>query len=327
MIQSAQLFIFDDGPLSPVMPSRELELTDNVCEYCLSLQRKIRTSELSKATELEDASDVVMEAAALARAYTHENVTALMNRLIERARRLGMELQGFDVLVFYQEDVEERTVCVCYLPYRSAQVHAVTSGEVGIECSLLRNRYVLPGAGSKLLAGAVMDCETMKLTVKDAPVDTATGKMKLFEDVFFQCKRAFSQVEAIETIKEIACEVAGEALAPVKQEAVHRAIADSIEQSGAVDVGFIADQVYPGDGERIERFQAQIYQSGVEPVMEIESSRLKNAFEKVKIATDNGITITMSRKVAEDQRSFRVVNHPDGSISIELMNIQSVKTM
>lgn len=327
MIRSAQLFVFDDSPLSPIMPGAPIEMTENVAEYCLSLYRKIETSELSKQTELEEESDVVEPAAMLVRDYTHANVTGLMTRLIERARRAEMLLQGFDMLVFLFEDAQELAVCVCYLPYRSAQVHAVSSGDAGLACSLVKNRYVLPGAASKFFAGAIMDCGTMKLRVKDALVETASGKQKLFEEVLFGCRRALSQVEAIEAIKEIACEVAGEEAASKRQEAVHKAIADSIEQSGTVDVRFIADQVYADDGERCERFHEQIYQSGVEPVIEIESNRLKNAFERVKLSTDNGITITMSRKIAEDQQSFRVVNHPDGSISIELLNIQSLRTI
>ena len=99
------------------------------------------------------------------------------------------------------------------------------------------------------------------------------------------------------------------------------------DRSGTVDVGFIAEQVYADDGERYERFHEQVCQSGVEPVFEIESNRLKNAFERVKLSTDNGITLTMSRKIAEDQQSFRIVNHPDGSISIQLLNIQSLRTL
>lgn len=327
MITSAQLFVFDDSAISPIMPSIPLELSDNVADYCLSLFRKIRASEHKKVTILSEDCDVASALDDVADAYSHEHITALMLGLIARARRFEMDMQGFDMLAFLLEDAGNQYITLCHLPYSTAQVHTVAGTQGALALGLVKNRYILPTASSKKLSGVIVDCSNMELTIKDTLVDTSGEKMLLFEELFFECEKALSQVEAIETIKEIASEVAGEFLAPQKKEAVHRAIADSIEQSGTVDIAFVADEVYKSDPVRQEEFHEKLDKIGVQDVIPIESNRLKNAFERVKLSTDNGITITMSRKIAEDQQSFSVQNNPDGSISIQIKNIQSVRTL
>ena len=61
-----------------------------------------------------------------------------------------------------------------------------------------------------------------------------------------------------------------------------------------------------------------------------ESRSPEKTEQKRRIAMENAFavmkTITLPRAVADDADSFRMINNPDGSISIEIRNIQSVET-
>ena len=48
--------------------------------------------------------------------------------------------------------------------------------------------------------------------------------------------------------------------------------------------------------------------------------------QKVKIKTDNGISISLPRTLADDENSFAVINNPDGTISIVINKVQELRT-
>ena len=48
--------------------------------------------------------------------------------------------------------------------------------------------------------------------------------------------------------------------------------------------------------------------------------------QKVKIKTDNGISISLPRTLADDENSFAVINNADGTISIVINKVQELRT-
>ena len=152
--------------------------------------------------------------------------------------------------------------------------------------------------------------------------------------VLLALESAMSAAETVSAIEEIVTRVIEEAPENVSQpmgqgsaqETARRAMASSLQETGALDVNFIASELFASDEERISRVSAAMEEAQIEPVVNVESTRIKNAFEKIRLSTDNGVSITLPRAVADDADSFRMINNPDGSISIEIRNIQSVET-
>ena len=67
-------------------------------------------------------------------------------------------------------------------------------------------------------------------------------------------------------------------------------------------------------------------EEAIEPVIPVENRRVMTQLQKLKIKTDNGISITLPRTLADDENSFAVVQNEDGTISIIISKVQELKT-
>ena len=333
LIQHAMLYIFDDSPLAPICPSTELELTDAAVDYMRALKRRLYTSEEKRRTRFAPESAAP---GLLAGAQTHfDRSNALMQHFYAAMQAAEMNTQGFDMLTFGFEEAGAPCFAVFYLPYRTVSVHAVTGGGEEIENAIYKNRYVLPSASYKAVAGAVVDLSTMEVCVKDAPVQTVTGERMLMQSVLLALESAMSTAETVSAVEEIVTRALeegpqdGDEAGPAcrsAQDTARRAMASSLQETGALDMRFIASELFASDEERISRVNAAMEEAQIEPVVSVESTKIRNAFEKIRLSTDTGVSITLPRAVADDAERFRMVNNPDGSISIEIRNIQSVET-
>lgn len=327
LIQQAMLYIFDDSPLAPICPNALLPLGDASIEYMNALWRRVQTSEDKRSTRFSPES-AAREALEKGETHFHRS-NALLQVIYAAMQAAEIPTQGFDILTFCFETENVSYFALFYLPYRAAGVHAVTGTGEDIETAIYKNKYILPGAANKSVAGAVVNLETMEVCVKDVQAVTVTGERPLFSGVLLGLEAVRSTAEAVSAVEEIVTRVAEQS--PVAderpvQETVRRAMAASLQETGALDVGFIATELFASDGECAQRVSEAMEEAGIEPVISVESTRIKNAFEKIRLSTDNGVSITLPRAVADDAESFRILNNPDGSISIEIRNIQSVET-
>lgn len=328
LISHALLYIFDDSPLAPICPSNELNLADGVSAYLGALKRRLEASEERRDTRLREESLVLEALRGENDAFSRSN--AFVQAMYTAMQRKDIVTRGFDVITYTFEEAQEQYFAMFYLPYRGAYVHTVAGTGAHMENALVKNRYILPGAGSKGVAGAIVRLGTGEITLKDAVVQTQSGEGVYFGEAVLGCENAKSTLEMVEAVEEIACRVAqaqqsAEGEYTQEEQNVRRVMAASMEQNGALDMQYIAEEVFASDSERMERFQAAVEEAGIAPVVPVASTKLKNAFEKIRLATDNGVSITLPRAVADDESSFSIRNNPDGSISIELRNIQSIE--
>ena len=136
--------------------------------------------------------------------------------------------------------------------------------------------------------------------------------------------------EAVQAVAQAIAEAApSEMDTPMLTPMVKRAMSKSIEEKGVIDVKDVAEEVFRSDPEReaiIEQVSRQIQEEQLEPVIPVENKRVVAQLQKVKIKTDNGISITLPRELADDENSFAVVENGDGTISIIINKVQELKT-
>ena len=89
------------------------------------------------------------------------------------------------------------------------------------------------------------------------------------------------------------------------------------------------EEVFRSDPEReaiIEEVSRQMQEEAVASVIPVENKRVMTQLQKLKIKTDNGISISLPRMLADDENSFAVVNNDDGTMSIIISRVQELKT-
>ena len=329
IIARAAVYIYDGSPIAPIFPAKAQKPSDDAGEYLSAIAEKLMASDTSRTTYVAEGSAQEELLRRFILAPFGEAADALMHSIDETMQALEIVREGFDMAVFTFDRDNEPHLCVAQLPYRRGVVHQVENGEEGLSTMLLMHGTVLPLASSKAYAGFVVNLSTGDIRLRDTTVLTNVGNRQLFSEALFAMAPTRSTKEAVQVVTEAIAQAAPEMPEQELRPAVKRAMAASIEEKGVIDVQSVAEEVFRSDPEReamIEQVSRQLAEESVEPVIPVENKRVVAQLQKVRIRTDNGISISLPRSLADDENSFAVINNADGSISIVINHVQELRT-
>ena len=330
IIPRAAVYVYDGSPESPIRPAQPSRPADAAAEYLSQLADKLSHADGSRTTRLrgEGAQEELLKRFLLAPFM--EAADALFMSMDETMQALEIPREGFDLIVFpFEEDGAPR-LCVAYVPYRAAMAHETRFEDGGARTDLAPHGFILPPPGAKGCAGFVADLNTGDLRLRDTAVLTNAGNRQLFGEALFAMEQTKTSKQAVQAVTEAIEQAAPPDMPPQElRPAVKRAMARSIEEKGVIDVQDVADEVFRSDPEReaiIEQVSRQLAQEAVAPQIAVESKSVERQLSRVKIRTDNGVSITMPRQLADDENSFAVVENADGTISIIISRVQELRT-
>jgi len=329
IIARAAIYLYDGGPMSPIFPQKIGTPSDQAGQYLCAIAEKLMNSDQSRTTCVEPGS--AQEELLRRFGYTPfaEAAETLMRGMDENMQALEIKRENFDMVIFSFERDGEPHLCVAQLPYRSAVVHQMEMIDEQIETHLLPHGTVLPPPGSKGVSGFVVNLSTGDIRLRDTAVLTNVGNRQLFSEALFAMAQTRTTKEAVAAVTQIIEQAAPEIPAQEIRPAVKRAMQHSIEEKGVIDVQGVAEEVFRSDPEQemlIEQVSRQIQEEMMEPVIPVENKRVVSQLARLKIKTDNGISITLPRTLADDENSFAVVSNDDGTISIIISKVMELKT-
>ena len=331
IIARAALYLYDGSNAAPIFPGKVGKPGDEAAAYLSTVADKLMASDGSRTTCVEPGSAQEEMLRRFVLTPFQEAADALMRSMDETMQTLEIPREGFDMAIFSFEKDGNPHLCVAQLPYRSAMVHQLDVAEDGTTSTqVIPYGTVLPLPGSKGCSGFVVNVSTGDIRLRDAQVLTNVGNRALFAQALFAMAETKSTKEAVQAVAQAIAEAAPvEMDTPMLTPMVKRAMSKSIEEKGVIDVKDVAEEVFRSDPEReaiIEQVSRQIQEEQLEPVIPVENKRVVAQLQRVKIKTDNGISITLPRELADDENSFAVVENGDGTISIIINKVQELKT-
>ena len=332
IIARAAVALYDGSASAPVFPAKPDRPDDEAGAYLSAVAEKLMGSDGTRTTCVESggAQEELLRQF-LSRPFM-EAADMLLRAMDDAMQTLEIPREGFDLAVFAFDRDNEPHLCVALLPYRQAVVHQVEStGEEGAMLTRLQaHGTVLPPPGAKGVAGFVVNLSTGDIRLRDTQVLTNVGNRALFGEALFAMAPTRTTKEAVAAVTEMLEQAAPPDMPPQElRPAVKRAMSKSIEEKGVIDVEDVAGEVFRSDPEReaiIEQVGRQMREEALEPVIPVENRRVVAQLQRVKIRTDNGVSITLPRELADDESSFAVVNNDDGTISIIISRVQTLKT-
>lgn len=330
IIARAAVYIYDGSPASPIFPARPGKPADETGAYLSAIADKLANSDTTRTTCVEPGS--AQEELLRRFGYTPfgEAADALMRGMDESMQALEIPRAGFDMVIFSFDRDNDPHLCVAQLPYRRAMVHQIEMEDEQANTQIQEHGYVLPLSGSKAFSGFVVNLSTGDIRLRDTAVLTNVGNRMLFSEALFAMAQTRSTKEAVQMVSEMIAQAAPPDMTEQElKPAVKRAMAKSIEEKGVIDVQDVAEEVFRSDPEReaiIEEVSRQMQEEAVAPVIPVENKRVMTQLAKLKIRTDNGISISLPRTLADDENSFAVVNNDDGTMSIIISRVQELKT-
>ncbi|MDO4741151.1 MAG: nucleoid-associated protein [Eubacteriales bacterium] len=330
IIARAAVYIYDGSAMAPVFPAKPGRPADESGAYLSAVAEKIMSSDTSRTTCVEPGS--AQEEMLKRFGYTPfgEAAETLMRGMDESMQALEIPRSGFDMVIFSFDKDNDPHLCVVQLPYRRAMVHRLEMEGETIATSVEEHGFVLPLAGSKAFSGFVVNLSTGDIRLRDTAVLTNVGNRMLFSEALFAMAPTRTTKEAVQAVSEMIVQAAPPEMTEQEiKPALKRAMAKSIEEKGVIDVQDVAEEVFRSDPEReaiISEVSRQMQEEAIEPVIPVENKRVMTQLQKLKIKTDNGISITLPRTLADDENSFAVVPNDDGTVSIIISRVQELKT-
>ena len=330
IIARAAVYIYDGSSASPIFPAKPGKPADESSAYLSAIAEKIMSSDTSRTTCVEPGS--AQEELLRRFGYTPfpEAAQALMNSMDESMQALEIPRAGFDIVIFSFDKDNDPHLCVVQLPYRRAMVHQIQMQDEQMMTEISEHGFVLPLSGSKAFSGFVVNLSSGDIRLRDTAVLTNVGNRMLFSESLFAMAQTRTTKEAMQAVSEMIEQAAPPEMTEQElRPAVKRAMAKSIEEKGVIDVQDVAEEVFRSDPEReaiIEQVSRQMKEEAIEPVIPVQNKRVMTQLQKLKIKTDNGISITLPRTLADDENSFAVVRGDDGTISIIISKVQELKT-
>ena len=288
---------------TPDFPVRVFAPDEREGDYLSRVAERLMTGDGSRATRLAEGSvqqkllnDFLLHAFG-------EAANALLPVADDALRTQEAPLEGFDLALFSFEREGDPHLCMARLGWKNVLFHRDDADEEGVfTARMAENRQGMPSPGGRDVCGFVINLSTGAVRLKDA----------------------------VKAVREALRDEAPFDVEPqVLEPAISRAMSRSIEETGAIDVESVAQEVFAGtpQGKEIARRVAErVQEEEVEKVIPVESRRVMNSLQKVKLRTDTGIAITLPASLAEDADSFSVINNEDGTISIYIGNIGELKT-
>ena len=330
IIARAAVYIYDGSAASPIFPAKPGKPTDEAGAYLSAIADRLENSDASRTTCVEPGS--AQEELLRRFGYTPfgEAADALMRGMDESMQALEIPRAGFDMVIFSFDRDNDPHLCVAQLPYRRAMVHQIEMEGEAANTQLQEHGYVLPLSGSKAFSGFVVNLSTGDIRLRDTAVLTNVGNRMFFSEALFAMAQTRTTKESVQKVSEMIAQAAPPYMPEQElRPAVKRAMAKSIEEKGVIDVQDVAEEVFRSDPEReaiIEEVSRQMQEEAMEPVIPVENKRVMTQLAKLKIKTDNGISISLPRTLADDENSFAVVNNDDGTLSIIISRVQALKT-
>ncbi|MBE5799690.1 MAG: nucleoid-associated protein [Clostridiales bacterium] len=330
IIARAAVYIYDGSAMSPIFPHKAEKPADETGAYLSAVADRLMNSDTSRTTCVEPGS--AQEEMLRRFGYTpfHEAADALMRGMDESMQALEIPRAGFDMVIFSFDKDNDPHLCVAQLPYRRAMVHQIEMEEEKIAARIQEHGYVLPLSGSKAYSGFVVNLSTGDIRLRDTVVLTNVGNRMLFSESLFAMAKTRTTKEAVQAVTEMIEQAAPPDMRLQElKPALKRAMARSIEEKGVIDVQDVAEEIFRSDPEReaiIEEVSRQMQEEAMEPVIPVENKRVMTQLAKLKIKTDNGISISLPRMLADDENSFAVVSNDDGTMSIIISRVQELKT-
>lgn len=224
-------------------------------------------------------------------------------------------------------DASKRCLAILLLESKQAFMHEVGMGDAGQRNDIVRHYAVLPSPSQKVQSYAIIDLRTLAVEFVDKKRTIAGDEMYLIPEGLLQCSMEASSKEAFTAVTDLVGEVAEEygVNAGVAVAAAKSYATDSVEESDAMDLDLLAEDVFFDNPVAAARFEEEAQVRELPSSLPLESKTVQRVAKNHKIRTDTGIEITFPASYARNNDFITFNSEPDGKISIELKNIGHIE--
>lgn len=305
------------------------------CETCIEFVGRHVRSLLRNPAAREAAFTAESAVYGLVKAYQKGSsyFKDMSRRLCERLAeimRCNEDIAPADLLIAAFDNAGKSYLAIVKLGYGECYTHRLTSGDNGMENTIVKNTAVLPLSANKVEEACLIPYDPMVLRVLEKPRTVNGEEVPYFSKLFLECETELSKKETVEIIQEIATEInakyyddSPEVAARLKQ-AMLREVEEAPEEDGLV-LENVVRRAFPDKEEAKAEFVDLAKEYGLPHQVMLDKSIIQREFKMQKLKAENGVEIKCPAELFQDPDQVQMTVNGDGSITITLKNLRPVE--
>ena len=233
------------------------------------------------------------------------------------------DIKPCDLMCIYFERDGNRYYGFLKLNFRTSYAHAVELENQLLVNKIIRQVTTLPYKSQKVEEGFLLDLEHKRALIKDKTVLIDGVKVKYISENVLALKSGLTPKKTIEIMSKAAQVIAEkyDAQPMVKSAQIKHKITEQLDLQGELDIQNIVESCFD-TGLAREAFVQALDDKGIDPeALVINETQKKKLKRTQKIKTASGVEIILPFEYVSRSENMEIVNHPDGSVSIELKNL------
>ncbi|PNL91062.1 hypothetical protein A6J77_001870 [Aerococcus viridans] len=331
-IDAAVLHIFDTNTNEAVLSQTLLDHKEQyMIEYIDKMMTKIMYTAQQKVGKLPDRSPAKEILVGMNQSENFLHGTQKLTNRFFNFTKLNPDIKPADLLWtgFWLD--EAYFIGMFKLNHNESYTHYVEYDQDNLKNDLIINRAILPSPTQAIDEGFLycIDTEEYFLIEKKHLIEEYGERINYLSEIFLDIQTNPSMKESVNIIKKAIAKTAkkfGEDdyqdLAEVKQ-----ILHDTIHETQAIDNQAIAEVMYGDNFSRKQAYFEETKEQGLADETPYMPELLGNNMQRQKFKFENGIELSIPLDLFNDPEVVEIKNNPDGTLSVEIKNIEKIKNM
>ncbi|MTI48232.1 nucleoid-associated protein [Sporosalibacterium faouarense] len=251
-----------------------------------------------------------------------------MSSLLFQILKTQPDIPSGDMMFSIFDYEKARYLGIFKLNYKASYIHFVNQFEDKTVNSIIKQKTSLPNEKQKIDECILINLDTLNIQLMEKKYEIDGEKRFYLSELFLHCESKKSEKEKIKILKKTTQDFIKTYYEDdfEKMGTMKKAVSESLKADEVVDVERVADNLFKTNPELKNEYVKSVEEKGLEEkAFQVSEKNEKRNFRKQKLVTDTGIEINLPVELFNDSEKVEFINNPDGTISIMLKNIGSVK--
>lgn len=326
-LKQAILQVVDRELGDPIYSQQGLDLTNgNTRDYLTNKIKKLSSAQSKTGVLRQDA-----ELASILRDASVDFVAA-SQQLVEKwytVYQKSDDAPSADAFVVLYEQDAQAYLAFLKVDYHQAFTHYVNAEEGPLMNQLIIHQSILSNKTQKADEGFAINLQTFGFELIEKKYTFSGEKMAYLSTNVIESEPAPSLEENVKVVKK-AAEKIGKKFEVAKHDVVanvKEAIYNTLETKGEIDPHQIAAKIFKDNISAQSEFKAEMTENTPAepaPISPAVREIAEKKYGKQKLKLSNGIELIVPIDVYQNPALFEFVNHPDGTMSVEIKNVEEV---
>lgn len=328
-VKKAILHILDAVSGITVYSDEEIDVSDeSICAFIIKHIEKIYDEPGTREGEFNDASGFKYHLSEYISGHTDfcKFTQSAAEKLYDGISS-AEKITSCDLLIAECNINERDVVAILKCDNKMGYTHQVFQENGAVRNEIINHYAILPASNQSISEYAFIDMKDLKIWCRGKKVSIDGESFDIIADILLDCVYDISAKESFNALHKIAKKVSEDnGTDSIDTSAkIKKYIADNVSEAEEfIEPVEFAETVFESSPAMRKEFIEKAQEAGVPEKVRMNDYISKRAAKNVRIVTDSGIEISFPAEYYRDEEHISIINNPDGTLSIQINNINEI---